>query len=200
MAAGIAGAREFDTNRNGSDQGHFRPGEPDWGARARACDADARCRSRTCVKPGVHGAQARGFPKHDVLPAQANSCRMPGEKGAAGTPRPAGHPGCSSDQGGPNGLAGRDVDGFMLHDPGMTPGRHVAAWRERGFPHAGVQYATCCFRGSRDGRFGPAGNCGMRCGGDATRVCGGNRANSVYAAGGGCLQRSRRRPPGPIDR
>jgi hypothetical protein len=75
---------------------------------------------------------------------------------------------------------GRDIDGFISNDAGMTSARCIAVCRSQGFPYAGTQYATYCFCGRSYGRSGAADNCNMAGGGNPSEMCGGTSANSVY--------------------
>jgi len=71
----------------------------------------------------------------------------------------------------------------------MSGPRCVRECNNRGFAYAGTQYSRWCFCGNAYGQSGAANNCDMRCSGNATEVCGGAWANTVYATG--------RRPPQP---
>ena len=75
---------------------------------------------------------------------------------------------------------GRDLNGLVANDPGMTTERCISICRSRGFDYAGTQYRTYCFCGHTYGRSGPAHNCNMACGGNPAQMCGGSWANSVY--------------------
>lgn len=79
---------------------------------------------------------------------------------------------------------GRDLDGFMGNEPGMTSARCIAVCRSQRYAYAGTQYATYCFCGNKYGRSGGASNCNTPCGGNPTEMCGGGWANSVYSVSG----------------
>ena len=49
-----------------------------------------------------------------------------------------------------------------------------------GYAYAGAQGRAQCFCGETYGAYGPASDCTLTCPGDATEMCGGNYANSVY--------------------
>jgi hypothetical protein len=92
--------------------------------------------------------------------------------------------GCFRDQGDwlTASTKGRDLNGLMANDPGMTTERCVGICRSQGFAYAGTQYSTYCFCGNAYGRTGTADNCDMTCGGNQAQKCGGAWANSVYRA------------------
>lgn len=74
----------------------------------------------------------------------------------------------------------RDLQGFHLENAGMTIDMCLSICKERGFPVAAVQFSSHCFCGESFGRYGPATNCNMQCGGDPSETCGGSWANSVF--------------------
>jgi len=75
---------------------------------------------------------------------------------------------------------GRDLNGLVVNDPGMTSERCISICGNQGFAYAGTQYRTFCFCGNAYGRSGSANNCNMTCGGNSAEICGGGWANSVY--------------------
>ncbi|MCG6871199.1 MAG: WSC domain-containing protein [Gammaproteobacteria bacterium] len=93
--------------------------------------------------------------------------------------------GCFVDQGDPQGLAGRDLDGAASrNNPQMTVQRCLRFCAVMGFRYAGVQYANSCFCGNQYGQFGVSSACDMPCAGDPTRICGGTWANTVFRLNG----------------
>jgi len=88
--------------------------------------------------------------------------------------------GCFNDQGDPWGPDGRDLSGHKSKSSSQTVERCIATCREKGFPYAGVQYASHCFCGKNYGKSGKSNNCNMKCSGDSRQICGGTWANSVY--------------------
>jgi uncharacterized caspase-like protein len=86
----------------------------------------------------------------------------------------AGYLGCFRDQG------KRDLDGYTFYDGKMTTQLCVSTCRDKGFSHAGTQYAGHCFCGNKYGAAGPATNCDAKCTGNRDEICGGTWANSVY--------------------
>ena len=75
----------------------------------------------------------------------------------------------------------RDLSGFTTNSPGMTTEKCVTLCREKGAAYAATQYGQHCFCGNSYGKYGPATNCDMKCGGNAAEMCGGSFANSVYS-------------------
>jgi hypothetical protein len=96
--------------------------------------------------------------------------------------------GCFRDQGDPQGLAYRDINGFVMNLDAMTTERCTTECRTRGFPYAGTQYGRWCFCGDSYGRGGAADNCYMACSGNSRQICGGAWANNVYVVGGSAAQ------------
>jgi len=74
-----------------------------------------------------------------------------------------------------------DLDGFLEGSQTNTPQRCVQTCAAKGFAYAGVQYGQSCLCGNSYGKYGPATNCDYKCTGDASQICGGYAANSVYA-------------------
>ena len=91
--------------------------------------------------------------------------------------------GCFKDQGSYNSTEGHDLSGAFSNDPRMNTQMCVDQCRAKGFAYAGTQRSTYCFCGNNYGRSGPADNCDARCAGNATEICGGVWANSVYSIG-----------------
>jgi len=73
-----------------------------------------------------------------------------------------------------------DLDGHNFYDRNMTTQLCVSTCRDKGFSHAGTQYAGHCFCGNKYGATGPAENCDTKCTGNRDEICGGAWANSVY--------------------
>lgn len=88
--------------------------------------------------------------------------------------------GCFRDKGDPSGTRGRDLDGLAVSHSTMSVGQCIDLCSKKGFPYAGVQYGSWCFCGDSYGKFGKADNCNMACSGNASEICGGSWANSVY--------------------
>ena len=128
----------------------------------------------------ISGSDEKPTPRAPKTVARPAEAQMP-----VATPR---YLGCFRDQqtnalGGAT-TQGRDMDGFITNDAGMTSARCVTVCRNQGFPYAGTQYATYCFCGRSNGRSGAADNCNMACGGNSSEMCGGTFANSVYSVSG----------------
>lgn len=85
-----------------------------------------------------------------------------------------GYLGCFKDQG------KRDLDGYTFYDGKMTTQLCVSTCRDKGFSHAGTQYAGHCFCGNKYGSAGTATNCDTKCAGNRDEICGGTWANSIY--------------------
>ncbi len=102
--------------------------------------------------------------------------------GVPAAPSAPRHLGCFAERGDVDvaGLGNRDLDGHMFSDPAMTTEMCADACRERGYAYAGTQYGSYCFCGAAYGRTGPSSDCTMTCAGDASQICGGPYANSVY--------------------
>lgn len=85
-----APAQENNTNLKGSDYRSFWLNQPNYGACAQACAAEARCRAWTYVKPGVQGRRAKCWLKSGVPRRTADNCCISGVKGGGsvggGTP------------------------------------------------------------------------------------------------------------------
>ena len=93
--------------------------------------------------------------------------------------------GCFKDRGNPEGLEGRDLNGFIYSSNAMTPAMCINICAKKGFKYAGVQYSSYCFCGNSYGKYGRANNCNMKCSGNSHKICGGSWANNVYATGVG---------------
>jgi len=76
-----------------------------------------------------------------------------------------------------------NLDGYLERSGENTPQRCVEVCQAQGFAYAGVEYGQSCLCGNSYDQFGPADNCDMPCTGDASQMCGGYNANSVYATG-----------------
>lgn len=107
---------------------------------------------------------------HPAQKAAAPASPSPAAAAAAAT----GYLGCFRDQG------KRDLDGYTFYDGKMTTQLCVSTCRDKGFSHAGTQYAGHCFCGNKYGAAGPASNCDAKCTGNRDEICGGTWANSVY--------------------
>ncbi|HSB60274.1 MAG TPA: WSC domain-containing protein [Vicinamibacteria bacterium] len=95
-------------------------------------------------------------------------------------PPTAAYRGCFSDQGDPEGTAGRNLSGAMWRDGRMTTEACLGFCQQRGFAYAATQYGTYCFCGNGFGRSGPSRNCNSPCAGNGGQTCGGAWANSVH--------------------
>jgi hypothetical protein len=91
--------------------------------------------------------------------------------------------GCFTDTGDPHSLDGRDMSGIWLKDSSMTIEQCVSYCGSKGYKYAGLQYSRQCFCDNDYGAFGPSDNCNMECSGNASQICGGTWANSVYSIG-----------------
>jgi hypothetical protein len=137
---------------------------------------------------GTVGKEDKSISGSDEKPAphSPNRAARPAEaQKPAATPQ---YLGCFRDQqtnalGGAT-TQGRDINGFITNDAGMTSARCISVCRSQGFPYAGTQYATYCFCGRSYGQSGAADNCNMACGGNPSEMCGGTFANSVYSVSG----------------
>lgn len=89
---------------------------------------------------------------------------------------------CMADQGDPQGTTGRDLDGSIYSDAGMTNSICRTRCGAQGFRYSATQFSTYCFCGNSHGRFGPSTACIARCSGKLDEVCGGTWANSVSTA------------------
>jgi len=93
--------------------------------------------------------------------------------------------GCYVDKGDPQGLHGRDLSGASSrNNPQMTVERCLRYCEVMGFRYAGVQYANSCFCGNSYGSYGLSDACNMPCAGNASQICGGTWANSIYKLNG----------------
>ena len=93
---------------------------------------------------------------------------------AVATAAANGYLGCFRDQG------KRDLDGYTFYDGKMTTQLCVSTCRDKGFSHAGTQYAGHCLCGNKYGSAGTATNCDTKCTGNRDEICGGTWANSIY--------------------
>lgn len=92
-----------------------------------------------------------------------------------------------------------DLDGFLERSESNTPQRCIEICRAKQFRYAAVQYGESCLCGNRYGRYGEAQNCDYRCPGDASQICGGYSANSVYATGIETATGRRANPPPRVE-
>ncbi len=118
-----------------------------------------------------------GFTIQPVEDGRKHSTGVSGRVMASGTLA------CTKDQGDPDGTSGRDLNGYMWSDAGMTNLKCQNSCASRGFVFAGTQYGRYCFCGNRYGRFGPSTNCNRVCSGDNAEICGGSWANSISRSG-----------------
>jgi hypothetical protein len=111
-----------------------------------------------------------------VQKAAAPTASSPAASGPVATAvaTATGYLGCFKDQG------KRDLDGHNFYDRNMTTQLCISTCREKGFRHAGTQYASYCFCGNKFGSSGTADNCNAKCTGNRDETCGGTWANSVY--------------------
>ncbi|HEX7883880.1 MAG TPA: caspase family protein [Afipia sp.] len=131
-------------------------------ARARLQDLKAHDTKVAAVRP-----DERSLP-----PAQSATAASPAATSTA--PGTNSYLGCFRDQG------KRDLDGYTFYDGKMTTQLCVSTCRDKGFSHAGTQYAGHCFCGNKYGAAGPATNCDTKCTGNRDEICGGTWANSIY--------------------
>jgi hypothetical protein len=73
-----------------------------------------------------------------------------------------------------------DLSGYVFASAAMTNSLCTATCSSKGFAFAGTRVGNVCFCGNSYGRYGTADNCTTACFGDATKICGGGLANSVY--------------------
>jgi len=121
-------------------------------------------------------AEPRPFPKFTAIPPIANDALA-----------------CTADRGDPQSTTGRDLDGYMYSDPGMTHDKCRSTCSSRGLVFAGTQYGSYCFCGTHFGRAGPSTNCNMSCSGAPGETCGGTWANSILLSG---AEPAKPTPPG----
>jgi hypothetical protein len=134
----------------------------------------ARARLQDLKTPDTKIAAAKPD-ERSLQPAQKITPPVGQSSPAAGTAQTAaGYLGCFKDQG------KRDLDGYTFYDGKMTTQLCVSTCRDKGFSHAGTQYAGHCFCGNKYGAAGPATNCDAKCTGNRDEICGGTWANSVY--------------------
>ncbi len=172
---------EFETDRPGMDYRHFKIETRDPALCADACNRDARCKAWTFKIKSSHSGVC--WLKYGVPAPVRNGACVSGVKKLTGY-RKGRYLGCFKDKGAPEGLSGRDLNGYMFEsDHSMTPSLCISVCRKRGFMFAGLQYSKQCFCGNSYGRYGRSNNCNMRCSGDKQKICGGSWANSVYATG-----------------
>jgi hypothetical protein len=89
-------------------------------------------------------------------------------------PPPPQYLGCFVDKG------MRDLPYEVYDTHSNTAESCVADCTYHGYLYAGAQAANQCFCGDTYGNYGPATNCNLACGGNASETCGGYYANSVY--------------------
>jgi len=75
----------------------------------------------------------------------------------------------------------RDLDGEMFQSSCLTPAMCLAFCQEQNATYFGLQGFRWCLCGDSYGKHGEATNCDQACTGDATEMCGGDWANSVYS-------------------
>ncbi len=176
------GGFEYNTDRPGMDYKHFKIYSTDPELCKVACDRDRRCKAWTFKKKSHSSGVC--WLKYGVPAPVRNPACISGVKKIKHAATVGRYLGCYRDGGDPDGLTGRDLDGYMfVSKHGMTPRLCISICRKRGFAYAGLQYSTQCFCGNRYGKYGRAANCNMRCSGDKSKVCGGEWANSVYSTG-----------------
>ncbi|MBC8076104.1 MAG: WSC domain-containing protein, partial [Chloroflexales bacterium] len=130
----------------------------------------------------LHSGEARAASTADRQ-AHAASTADREARAASATSGGGKYLGCFKDQGAPAGTEGRDLNGAIRSDGGMTTALCVNECRAKNFAYAGTQYSSYCFCGGSYGKSGAANNCDMKCAGTAGETCGGAWANSVYATG-----------------
>lgn len=169
---------QFGTDRPGSDYKSFDLPYPDYKLCQKACKEDRKCKAWAYVKPfTVQGPMPRCWLKNTIPPAVKNSAVISGyKKRDIVASKEEGYIGCYRDQG------DRDLNGYFFSSDLLTPEVCSKACARMGFKYAGVQYGSQCFCGNEYGKYGPADNCDMKCSGDASKVCGGTWANSIYNA------------------
>jgi WSC domain len=77
-------------------------------------------------------------------------------------------------------MSSRDLPDFVYASSYNTTETCAFACAYHGYAYAGAQGRAQCFCGETYGAYGPANDCTLTCPGDATEMCGGNYANSVY--------------------
>lgn len=78
--AALWGDLETDVNRLGNDYRAFDLSTPDPELCRAECDADARCKAFTYVKPGLQGPSAKCWLKDPVSAARPEGCCVSGVK------------------------------------------------------------------------------------------------------------------------
>ena len=92
--------------------------------------------------------------------------------------------GCYRDKGDAGGVWGRDLDKFFYNSNTMTIPKCIEDCRVLEYKYAWLQSQNQCFCGDSYGKVGEApGECTKRCIGDASMICGGTWANSIYETG-----------------
>lgn len=97
--------------------------------------------------------------------------------------------GCYTDSG-----SGRAMSGIKFANVGAVTNTNCAAYCDaKGFSMAGTEYGGQCFcDNSISSAIAVNASCDTPCNGDASQICGGNYALSVYAKAGGSGKRSER--------
>lgn len=168
---------QFDIDRPGRDYKSFDLPYPDYKLCQDACQKDEKCKAWAYVKPYTkQGPMPKCWLKNVIPPAVKDSAVISGYKREDITPRKKEeeYVGCYKDQ------WDRDLSGYFFSSDLMTPEACKLSCAKKGFSYAGVQYGGQCFCGNGYGKYGKAENCDMPCSGDASKVCGGTWANSVY--------------------
>jgi len=147
--------------------------------------AQAGSTGGTIGKEGKSASGSNASEERPDKPAQPDRSK-PSQRAVNAGPALAKYLGCFRDQGQwfVASTQGRDLNGLIANNPGMTIEQCVSICRDQGFAYAGTQYRTYCFCGNAFGRSGAADNCNMACGGNPAQMCGGSWANSVYRASG----------------
>jgi hypothetical protein len=109
--------------------------------------------------------------------------QRPLPKFTAIAPPPNGAVACTADRGDPQSTTGRDLDGYMYSNAGMTNDQCRSTCNGRGFVFAGTQFGSYCFCGTHFGYAGPSTSCNMSCSGRPGEICGGTWANSISLSG-----------------
>jgi hypothetical protein len=78
----------------------------------------------------------------------------------------------------------RDLSGASSVGATNTPAQCLSFCKGAGYAYAAVEFGTQCFCGNTYGSYGPSAGCTSACAGDATQVCGGFDAESVFATAG----------------
>lgn len=70
----------------------------------------------------------------------------------------------------PQGVSGRDLDGYMISTPYMSFEMCIRICGDKGYRYSGVQYSTLCFCGNSYDKYGRVTNCDMRCAGNPNEI------------------------------